>query len=182
MKRRNALRILVASTCVALGLAMPAPVSAAPSDVARLAAVGIDISKYKPGWKIVGNEVHWDSDQVVLSMEPMLIGECPSGWVCLFENAHFDDWNLDGIDDGARMLRFSATGRWIKMSDWNFNDKMSSWYNRRGYDARWYHNAWPQDPLPAICMDAGGRDSYSYGEFNNDKMSMLWIYTSSAVC
>jgi hypothetical protein len=73
-------------------------------------------------------------------MEPTLIGECPSRWVCLFENAHFDDWNQDGIDDGARMLRFSATGH-----------------------------------LHEPRCDR----SYNFGDPNNDKMSMLWICTTS---
>jgi len=52
------------------------------------------------------------------------------------------------------------------MADWNFNDKMSSWYNRRGLDARWYYNAWPQNPPPAICMDPGATGSYNFGDPN----------------
>lgn len=187
MRVRTVLQVLVATTCLTLGVIAPAPASAAPSDgapsdVARLAALGIDITKYKPGWKIVGKEVHWEKEQAVLSLEPMLISDCPSGWVCLFENVNFNDQNHDGrTDPGTRMLRFSATGRWLYMATWNFNDKMSSWYNRRGLDARWYHNAWPQDPPPALCMNPGATASYA-GSDHNDKMSMLWIYTNTTTC
>jgi hypothetical protein len=182
MKVRNAYRVLVVSLCVMLGLVATVPAFAAQSAPSRIAAAGIDISKYKSGWTLVGDELQWDNGTVVMPLEPQLISECPSGWVCLFANAHFDDWNQDGRDDGARMAKFSATGRWLDMADWNFNDQMSSWYNRRGLDARWYVNAWPQNPPPAYCMNPGATGTYDYGDSRNDKMSMLWIYTTTTVC
>lgn len=59
---------------------------------------------------------------------------CPSGWWCLYEHAY---WNGTGVD--GRMLQFGGTYSG-NLSDWGFNDMMSSFRNNSGTDARWYEN------------------------------------------
>jgi hypothetical protein len=77
---------------------------------------------------VVGNEVV-GPDGARLSLSPMSFSDCPSGWVCLFADPNF----------GGRMPRF-GNGYTGNMSDWGFNDQMSSWRNNTGVTAHWYDN------------------------------------------
>src|SRR5947209_7475635 len=44
---------------------------------------------------------------------------CPSGYLCLFQDANF----------GGRMLQFHDGGYWQNLTNYGFNDQMSSWVN-----------------------------------------------------
>lgn len=173
MNLRKALGIIVATTCLTLGVIAPTPASAEQSDAARLAELGIDTAKLAPGWELVGDKVYWQKEQVVLSLGPTARSDCPGGAVCMWEHANY----------GGQMVAGWSTGQWHLMSRHGFDNEMSSWYNNKvGHDARWYYNAWPENPRPSFCMNSGWHVSMDASNPNNDKMSMLYIYGPGNTC
>ncbi|WP_112242298.1 peptidase inhibitor family I36 protein [Kribbella monticola] len=69
---------------------------------------------------------------VDVSMSPAVFGDCPSGWVCLWQDGGYS----------GRMLKWSSSGTSIAhLSDYGFNDEMSSWANRGSHLARWWTDA-----------------------------------------
>lgn len=87
---------------------------------------------------------------------------------------------LQDADITGNAWAFRATGSYYYMPDYGFNDKLSSWLNERGLDARWYYNV-SGVPNPNRCMGVGGRREHLPKE-DNDQMSALYIYNSSTVC
>ncbi|MFK0247742.1 peptidase inhibitor family I36 protein [Amycolatopsis azurea] len=146
-----------------------APASAAPDGAATLKAAGIDAAKLAPGWKIAGDEVVWNNGGITLSLSPKAPGDCASNYVCLWEHRDFSR--------NGRRLQFHDAGL-HNLVDYGFNDKMSSWYNRRSVDARWYYNI---GGGTSRCMQAGARSAY-VGNGDNDQATSLRIYTSGSAC
>jgi hypothetical protein len=86
----------------------------------------------------------------------MAFGDCPGGWVCL--------WHDGGYS--GRMLKWSDPGTRVPhLSDYGFNDQMSSWANRGSHLARWWTDAdynGTHHDMPAGTSEAhGGGDTAS---------------------
>ncbi len=89
-----------------------------------------------PGGKRVGlNEIAWNGGNVVMTLGvaggdvgAQAYGPCDSGWYCVYEAWHWNDYNRD-----MRKLRFrdcSSSGVHNDLSDWGFENRTSSWDNR----------------------------------------------------
>lgn len=97
---------------------------------------------------------------------------CSAGYTCLYDDANY----------GGRRLQWSDPGTRINLTDYGFNDKMSSWRNRNRLDARWFYNVNNFNNLRASrCMNANSSSSY-VGYFDNDEASALAIYTDDRAC
>jgi len=173
----DAVKRRVAVVCIAIvALAMGQGVAhATPGSggAARLATAGIDSAQLAPGWELVGDELVWDGGAVRASIVPMGIGECDSGYTCVWEHINFN----------GRILQFRAAGLRSDMHDYTFDDKMSSWYNRNSRDARWYNE--PNGGGVSRCMNNGSRNAnLGIGSpfDDGDKMSSLRIYSNSTSC
>lgn len=95
--------------------------------------------------------------------------DCPYGWLCLFQDK---DWE-------GRMLQFQDTGSWQNLTDYGFNDAMSSWRNRRSADSKW---AWHINGNGTRrCMDSHSATSY-VGSGDNDEASSIINYTLDGHC
>jgi hypothetical protein len=152
---------------MALVAAPASATPAAPRGSEVLAAAGIDAAKLAPGWSVTGDEVVWDGGHTRLSLSSKGIGDCAANFVCIWEKDNFTGRRLQFDDIKLRNL-----------TDWGFNDKMSSWYNRRGLDARWYYDI--NGGGASRCMGDGARAAKLGGD--NDKASSLRIYGSSTAC
>lgn len=144
---------LIAATVLSAGLG----VSAAPGAQAASADTDADWLAYPDG--------------VSVSAQPMKPSDCRAGWVCLFEHSNFQGRRLQWSDPGTRIRR---------LSDYGFNDKMSSWINNSRYDAKWYRNAnFDGNTNRGYCMDAGSR---SARVSPNDVASSFAIFTDNRAC
>jgi Peptidase inhibitor family I36 len=110
--------------------------------------------------------VAFDGGAVLLELGPTSFASCPSGWLCLFQHAN---WN-------GRMLQFRDTGFWQNLTNYGFNDQMSSWRNRRGFDARWAEHVGGNGFRR--CMATGAAAAY-VGDSDNDEASSIKIFTSN---
>ncbi len=104
-----------------------------------------------------------------VSVVPMVLADCPSGWLCLWDSASFT----------GRMLRWSSPGTRDDLSAYGFNDQMTSWANKTNYDARWFYDAGFAGT--ARCMQPLTSLS-NVGTTDNDKASSIAIYTDGAAC
>ncbi|MFE6613120.1 peptidase inhibitor family I36 protein [Amycolatopsis sp. NPDC057786] len=166
MRRLRFVSAAMGAAAIATAL-VATPASAATDGAATLKAAGIDTAKFAPGWKVAGDEVVWNGGETTLSLSPMAPGDCAANYVCLWENRDFTGRRLQFRDPGLKNL-----------VDYGFNDQMSSWYNRRGVDARWYYNI---GGGTSRCMQAGARSAY-VGNGDNDQATSLRIYTSASAC
>jgi hypothetical protein len=122
-----------------------------------------------PGWKVRGDSIVWGDGAVILTERTSLgIESCSANYVCLWTHANY----------GNPMIQFRDPGGY-NLTSYGFNDRMSSWYNRKSVDARWYYDV--NQTGTSRCMNAGARVSY-VGATDNDKMSSLRIYTTSSAC
>ncbi|WP_163508099.1 peptidase inhibitor family I36 protein [Fodinicola acaciae] len=149
--------------------------AAAPAGESFLAAHGINPATLAPGWKVDGQRVVWDNGSVILSPAVYGLSACDPGYVCLYET---DNYNTGPYDHNKRMLQFNTIG-YRNMYTYGFNDQMSSWYNRRGLDARWYYD--DNKGGTSRCMGAGAKVAV-VGAADNDKLSSLLIYSTSTAC
>lgn len=108
-------------------------------------------------------------DHTQVSLAPMQLSDCPTGWVCLFESAN---WT-------GRLLKWSDPGTRADLSSYGFNDQMTSWANKGPYDAAWFYNAGFSGT--GRCMQPNSTSSY-VGATDNDKASSFAIYTDSLAC
>lgn len=114
--------------------------------------------------------VSFDNGDVILELSGTKgYSDCPSGWLCLWQDR----------DYAGRMLQFRSTGSWQNLTDYGFNDEMSSWRNRRSADSKW---AWHIDGGGTIrCMDSFSSTSY-VGSGDNDEASSVRNYTLDTHC
>lgn len=94
--------------------------------------------------------------------------DCYSGFLCLFQNDNFNN-----NTPNALIRRFNLPG-WIDLTQYNFNDQMTSWKNNSNMDAAWFNDttfpgAWWN---PAHCMYANTKLS-NVGPGDNDKASLV---------
>lgn len=181
MNIRAILRVLSVLACVSVTAALSTGVvgQASASDtrsatLARFAAAGVNIDRLEPGWTVAGNDIQWDGGDTGMTILGTFVdfsgGPCPSGYVCLFARA-----DLLGV-----MWYSSVRGQYLNMGDLGFNDVMSSWQNRSGYDARWYFHT-GGTPNPNYCMGSGLRQEHLWPS-QDDQASTVYIYSSSTVC
>jgi hypothetical protein len=124
-----------------------------PSEEPEIVSITSDVITYS------------DGNQVV---EAASFGECPDGWVCIWEDSNYE----------GRMLKFQDRGYWQDLSVYGFNDKTSSWRNRINQDARLSEHAGGAGSL--LCMQPNSSSS-GVGQFN-DLASSIRLYKTSDVC
>lgn len=121
------------------------------------------------GGRQVGNQMVMPNGSQV-SVTPQAYSDCPSGWVCLW----------DQVGYAGRMLKWSSPGTRESMGNYGFNDQMSSWANKTGsLDAKWFYDG--IESGISRCMNPGTSSS-NVGTGDNDKMSGLSIYTNNNAC
>jgi hypothetical protein len=173
MRNRKILPKFGLLLCAITGLVLLAPASATagptPSDIERLQAAGINVSQLNAGWSVVGDQIWWDGGNIKRSIAPTAF-ICDSGYVCLYE---------DGDVLGSLLEIRLPINTYLYMPNYGFNDRMSSWINKRGLDARWYYTS--GTPNPNRCMFYPGSDEH-LPLADNDQMSTLYIYNSTTVC
>ncbi len=120
-----------------------------------------------------GGQVSADKRWMVLpdgssvSLVPMALADCPSGWVCLFDTANW----------GGRMLKWSDPGTSVDLSSFSFNDELSSWSNKGSHYANWYTDA---GFVGSHCMTPHTNNAY-VGSGSNDDASSFKIF-NTATC
>lgn len=155
MNKARIAMAVVATSAAAFSVALtPASaVSAQPSLTQKLTAQGGQLSADGRWMRMPGG--------VDVSMSPTAFGDCPSGWVCLWQDGSYS----------GRMLKWSASGTSIAhLSDYGFNDEMSSWANRGSRLARW----WTDASFNGTHHDMPAGSSAAHG--GGDTASSLKIY------
>lgn len=109
-----------------------------------------------------------DGAKVLEKATPFSFSECPSGWVCLWENKEY----------GGRMLQFQSRGYWQALETYNFNNKTTGWANRTNDDAKLADVS--DGSGEQLCMQPQSSNSQLTGY--NDKASGIKIFTTNTVC
>jgi len=165
---------LTSSAAMVTGTQSPASsASDKPTPAQRIAAAGVDPDKLPAGWTLVGNEIVWGNNDVMLSLEPMAYSDCSDTYLCFWEDKDFT----------GRRLQFHDVGLRGDMRDYSFDDMMSSWRNRKVRDARWYYDR--EGTGTSRCIENGASTSDVGAGFwnnDNDEMSSFRIYSSGSVC
>ena len=159
-----------------VGVAIAAMVIAVPVGVAASApGVPTAVEQAFPnglpaGATVVdGNTLSFDGGSVVLHVNPMAFSDCPAGWLCLWQDSGYS----------GRMLQFhDVTSYWQNLTDYGFNDAMSSWRNRASTDAKWSYDI--NGGGTQRCMASGASASSLGGD--NDQASAIRIFGSNNLC
>jgi hypothetical protein len=96
---------------------------------------------------------------------------CSPGYICLYENANY----------GGRRLQFrdrDHRDQCINLSNYGFNDKISSVRNQSNVDVRLFYGA--NCSGTSRCLNPGSGIPF-LGSGDN-KFSSLWIYTTATAC
>jgi hypothetical protein len=144
------------------------PSPAAATDESTLAAVfpeGLPVGAVM----IDTDSIALDGGAVILNLGPTALSDCPSNWVCLWHDSQFS----------GRMLQFQECCQWQNLSDYGFDDQMSSWANKRDFDARWAYL--PNGGGTVRCMDSHSNNSW-VGNTDNDKASSIRILDTDGAC
>lgn len=117
-----------------------------------------------------GDTLSFDGGSTLLQVGPTAFSDCPDTWVCLWQDQNY----------AGRMLQFhDVTTNWQNLTDYGFNDQMSSWRNRKNKDAKW---AWDVGGGGVQrCMNANSSSSY-VGSGDNDEASSIRIFGSNTIC
>ena len=149
--------LILGATPLGIGTAQAVPLR--PLDLPQKATIA---------WKLADPDTVLFENGVEMELSAVAYGDCPAGWLCLWEHSNY----------AGRMLKFRDAGYWQNLTNYGFNDKMSSWRNRRGLDAEWsYHTGGGGTQR---CMDNGAASSSLGGD--NDEASAIRIYNSTAIC
>ena len=129
-----------------------------------------------------GDSVSFAGGSIVLDLvDAPTDGVCPSGFVCLWEDANYE---------GARLI-FSlcdvdgdGTCDWVNLGPLGYNDTMTSWKNRKSVDAKW---AWDSGGGGTVrCMNSGSQNpelqDNIWGTGDNDEASSVKIFKTSTQC
>jgi hypothetical protein len=162
-------RLLYAGTLAVAGVLLVVPVAGsgnhAPTPVEAAFPDGLPAG----GVAVDANTVSFDGGKVLLQLGPNSFDSCPSTWVCLWHDSNY----------AGRMLQFhDITTYWQNLTDYGFNDEMSSWRNRKAVDAKWSYDVGGGGTQR--CMDAGASASSLGGD--NDEASAIRIFGSSTIC
>lgn len=134
---------------------------------------GVSVS-LDAGTGLSPNEVTGRSSQEInLDSQPRArVIPCSAGYTCLYAADRY----------GGRRLQWRDRNQVIRLSQYGFNDQMTSWRNRNSVDARWYYNENRFFPYgTSRCMNANTNNS-NVGPTDNDKASALRIYGSATAC
>lgn len=131
---------LLAAGCAAVlsmqtAQAVPTP---NPGPAAQATAIATENVTLVPQLQALGGVESSDGSWMVMpdgtqeSLAPMAFSDCTSGWVCLWKDGSYS----------GRMLKWSDSGTAVAhLSDYGFNDQMSSWANRGPHTAYWWVDA-----------------------------------------
>ncbi len=167
--RRKAVAFLLLSGSLS---AVLAPTSASADELKSANRVEQAFPQGLPagGTAVDGDTVSFEEGDVLLQLAPMAFSDCPDDWVCLWQDRDFR----------GRMLQFREwQDGWQNLTNYGFNDEMSSWRNRKNKDARW---AWHTNgDGTRRCMNANSSSSY-VGNGDNDEASSIRIYSDGSFC
>lgn len=179
MAIRTCVRRFCLFAAVVIGLTGTAHVSAAePStDAEQPATAGIDVSRLPAGWSLVGDELWWEGGAIRSSIEPLdeAALPCPTGYLCLYSDADLQGYRFASSIVGRHIY----LTQYAMDSDYTWNDKVSSWVNRRGLDAAWFYHT--DQPDPNRCMGVGTGQEHLRTE-DNDQMSRFYIFNTTTAC
>lgn len=108
-------------------------------------------------------------------------GACAAGLVCLWEDANYEG---DRVTFASCDVDGDGTCDWANLGPYTFNDKMTSWKNRKSVDAKW---AWDNNGGGTVrCMNAGSQNpelaDNIWGTGDNDEASSVKIFKSDTQC
>ena len=103
----------------------------------------------------------WDGGAVQLFPAAPAAWACDNGYLCLYQDS----------GGRGRHLQFKDRKKVQNLTTYDFNDKMSSWWNRTAHDAFWYYDI--NGKGTTRRMPAGARSSSLGGD--NDKASSIYI-------
>jgi hypothetical protein len=105
----------------------------------------------------------------VLCLAGIAYADCDSGKLCLWADSNY----------GGQTVVMTRCCAWDDLSNYGFNNQMSSWRNHRSYDALWSYGSGGTGTVR--CMN--GPDSLSYvGAADNDKATSAKLKSVSASC
>jgi hypothetical protein len=112
----------------------------------------------------------FEQGDVMLQVGITAFGDCPDFWVCLWADSNYS----------GQMIQFKdPTTTWHNLSDYGFNDQMSSWRNHKNKDAKW---TWDSGGGGTErCMQANSSSSF-VGSGDNDEASSIRIFGSDTAC
>jgi hypothetical protein len=102
-------------------------------------------------------------------LQPAGASECPSGWVCVWEDANFN----------GRMAMFHDCCAWNNLADNDLNNAVSSWRNRKAVDAKMATLA--DGEGDRLCLRSSSQDG-SLGPTWNDTGSSLKVFAGDGAC
>lgn len=106
-------------------------------------------------------------------------GGCSDTYVCLFEHSSWNHNDSSGAVKQFRECNVSGDSNcdWQSLVNYAFNDKLSSYYSKRVYDAKW---AWNSDGSGTrYCMESLSSSSQVP---DNDEASAVKIFDRDDVC
>lgn len=150
--------VLLAVPVAAAGSGKPTPIEAAFPSGLPAGATAVD-----------EDTVSFDGGNVLLQLGPTAFDDCPQYWLCLWQDSNYS----------GRMLQFyDVTSYWQNLTDYGFNDAMSSWRNRKLRDAKWSYDT--NGGGTQRCMESGSSASGLGGD--NDEASAIRIFDSDTIC
>lgn len=167
---RSSRKRLVYSAAVAVGaLLLAVPVAAGggnpPTPVEQAFPNGLPAG----ATAVDADTVAFDGGNVLLQLGPTAFDDCPQHWLCLWQDSNYSN----------RMLQFyDVTSYWQNLTDYGFNDAMSSWRNRKLKDAKWSYDT--NGGGTQRCMESGSSASSLGGD--NDEASAIRIFDSDTIC
>ena len=96
-------------------------------------------------------------------------GDCPADSVCLWDLANYD----------GRMVAFIHCCDWINLADHDFNNKMTSWRNRKSVDAKVAQ--WSDGNGDRLCLGSSSSNA-SVGSAWNNEATSIKIFSGSGAC
>jgi hypothetical protein len=116
-----------------------------------------------PGGQLVDDRIVYEGGAVVVvpaGAGTESFDSCPSGKMCLFEDA---TWS-------GTMVQFSTCCAWQNLSNYGFNNIASSWRNRLSVDAQIADGA--GGGTPRLCLNNGSYASSMPGGWDNTASSI----------
>lgn len=104
-----------------------------------------------------------------VQISTVAFGDCPPDWVCLWEHTDF----------AGTMIQVHDCCGWLNLADVGFNNKMSSWRNRRGVDAKVAEFAGGGGER--LCLNNGSSDN-NVGAAWNDRATSVKVFASGTAC
>jgi hypothetical protein len=167
--RTSPVRLLCAAAAIVAVVLFVVPVAGSGNDKPTPVQAAFPNGLPAGGVAIDADTVSFDGGNVLLQLGPTSFDQCPSTWVCLWHDSNYL----------GRMLQFhDITTYWQNLTDYGFNDQMSSWRNRNTVDAKWSYDVGGGGTQR--CMDAGASASSVGGD--NDEASAIRIFGSSTIC